>query len=122
MEAVEIEIGLEGKDDDYIRKIRDEMCPSENQSGKESYVIDLGRYSDDIYRYINGRLADSFDKITDLSETVDIMILELSEEDMIDIGFCVSNFMFLLRAFAQNGIFLEYIKTVVETVNKTIVE
>lgn len=122
MEAVSVEIGLEERDDGFIKRIRDEMGSSENLEGMDNYLIDLGRYSDDMYRYINGRLADSFGKITDFGETVDIMISELSEDDMIDIGFCVSNFMFLLRAFAQNGVFREYIKTVVETVSKTIVE
>ncbi len=41
---------------------------------------------------------------------------------MIDTGFCVSNFMYLLRAFSKNDLFVEYVKEVVKFVSETAAE
>lgn len=120
-EAVSVEIALDGKSEDFVRKIRKEMNEGESMGeSKGSFVINLSNYNDNIYKKLNGKLSLSFSKITQYDETVNLLMDELSDDDKISIGFCASNFMYLYRAFAKNMLFANYVKTVVSNVQSTL--
>ncbi|MCR5673654.1 MAG: hypothetical protein K6F87_08080 [Lachnospiraceae bacterium] len=121
MEAVSVEIALDNRTDDFIRKTRLEMQSYETgevkkDGEKNEYVIDLGRYNDDIYRSINKRLSDSFGLLDSYENAIDHFVRELVKEDKLDIGFCVCNWMYLLRAFSQNHLFTDYVKLLLDSV------
>lgn len=120
-EAVSVEIALDGKSNEFVQKIRREMNEGEYLGeSKGSFVINLSRYNDSIYKKLNGKLSLSFSKITQFDDTVSMLIDELTEDDKISIGFCASNFMYLYRAFAKNLLFANYVKTVVSNVQGTL--
>ena len=121
-ESVSIEIALDDKDEETVRLIRSEMnSDSELTSGNE-YLINLDTYDDGLYRDLNRRLSDSFDIITPYSKAIDELINDMSEEDMIDIGFCVSNFMYFVRAFSKNALFVMYTKSVIDSVKRIFIK
>ena len=117
MEAVSVEIALCDRDEEFVRKIRRDM--GEDTYGiidhDHCYVIDLSSYDDEIFRRIAGTISSSFEVIMSYEEAVDVFAADLSEDDRIAIGYIASNFMYLIRAFAHNHLFAEYVMTVCET-------
>ena len=45
---------------------------------------------------------------------------ELTEEEKLQYGFIFSNFMYLIRAFTHNDVFMSYVVTVIENVKATL--
>lgn len=119
-EAVSVEIALDNKDEAFVKNIRSEMQDGESSPSKGNFVVNFGVYNDNIYRKLNGKLSSSFDKITQYDDTMSELIDDLTDDEMIGIGFCVSNFMYLIRAFAKNPLFANYVKTVVHNVQNTL--
>ncbi len=118
MEAVSVEIALDDKDANFVKKIRSEMKDDKVRDTKGNFVLNFSSYNDKIYRKINGKLSDSFNIVSSFGDTVDNFVGELTDEDMTDIGFCVSNFMYLIRAFSQNALFTNYVKAVCHSVQQ----
>ena len=116
MEAVSVEITLDNKDSEFVSKIRGEMKDDKIRDSKGNFVIDFSSYNDKVYRKINGKLSDSFGRVSAFNTTIDTFITELTEDDMLDIGYCISNFMYLIRAFSKNALFTNYVKAVVHKV------
>lgn len=119
-EAVSVEIALDNKDEEFVKRIRSEMQDGANLPTKGNFVVNFGSYNENIYKKLNGKLSNSFSKITQYDDTMSELIEELTDDDMIDIGFCASNFMYLIRAFAKNPLFANYVKTVVYNVQVTL--
>ena len=119
-EAVSIEIALDNKDKDFVKQMRQEMKDSNPGESKGNFVLNFGNFNENVYKKMNLKLSDSFSKITEYDETIGELSSELSEDDMIDIGYCASNFMYLVRAFAKNNMFANYVKTVVHNVQETL--
>lgn len=116
IEAVSIELALDEKSDDFIASIRKEMNGGIVLESKSNFILNLGTYNDKIYRMINAELAKSFDNISVFNDTIDELIAALTDDNMIDIGYCVSNFAYLFRAFSKNSLFMNYTKSVVDSV------
>lgn len=118
-EAVCIEVALDNHDEDYVKNIRNaqkEDCLSTDKNKRtDVYVVNLSAYNENTYKKLNKMISESFTKIEIYDETLDSIIDELTDEDKIDIGFCVSNFMYLLRAFSKNQLFATYTKTIINT-------
>ncbi len=113
MESIAIENVIDDKNPEIIAKIRDDMKVGEQKSSAGDYVVDFSKYDDAMFKSINGMLLQSFKRVDNYSEQIDVFIDNLTEDDMIDIGYCVSNFMYLIRAFSQNGLFANYVKRVI---------
>ena len=120
MEAVMVEMSLMDRDSGFVRKIRREMNEGVVYSSDEKCVIDFGRYNDRIFRWVEEGVLRSFDRLGEYYEVIDELVFDLSQDDIIDIGFVISNFMYLLRAFSWNGLFTDYVKSVIKTVQETL--
>ena len=118
MEAVSIELTLDDRPDDFVASIREDMNEGKALESKGNLVINFGAYSDKIFKIVNAKLADSFEKVSEYYDTIDNMSTELSEDDMIDIGYCVSNFAYLIRALSKNNLFTVYVKSVIGSVKQ----
>ena len=120
-EAVSVEIALDDKDEAFIADIRKSMKYEEEKQTKPSkgnYVVNFSAYNDDFYRKFNEKLLASFEKTSAFDDVIDDMARELKQDDLLDIGFIASNFMYLYRAVAKNEVFAHYIKSVVHSVEK----
>lgn len=117
--AVETEIGLEGASDEDLKEIRKAMKSSNpvKKPSKGNYVVDFSvDYNENIYRIINRRIYDSMIQFEDFDEALNEFAIKLTREDMIYLGFIFSNFMYLIRAFICNEIFVDYVKSMVSEV------
>lgn len=120
MEAVSVEIALDDRPADFVMSIREEMKDPKPRESKGNFVLNFGEYNDSIYRKVNAKIANSFEKITPFNDAIDKLVADLSEDDMIDIGYCISNFAYLVRALSLNGLFATYVKSVVHSVQQNL--
>ncbi len=120
IKAVSIEMELENKEEALVNKLRKEMSGDGEGRSDNDLLVDFSIYNESIYREIAGRSADSFRKMHEYDDSFDDFICKLGEEERMDIGYCVSNFMYLLRAFAKNNTFTSYVTSVVNEVEETL--
>ena len=119
VEMITTEVGIytDNRQDvvDGIRKLMQEGC--EPLSG-DSYVLDLSRQNDEGFRKFSKAVAESLKKITHLDESVLGLEASLSDKDKIQIGFCVTNFMYLIKAFSQNLKMTSIVKNIIAEAEK----
>lgn len=116
VEAVSIEISLDELDRNKVKEIRRDLKREDINRSKENYVIDFSYYDVSAFRRITSKLRRSFEYINHYADTIDSFAENLTEDECLDIGFCVSNFMYLIRAFAKNDIFSSYVRSVLDSV------
>lgn len=131
-DAVEIEISLE-KENEYVkaaarREIEREAVAlinnaymeiiKENEMFGTCYTIDPAAYNDDIYNYILPMIDKSLNVNEQFADEISEAIDEISEDVLITNGFILSNWMYLIRAFDKNRIFMSYVVTVIEKVKE----
>ena len=125
VEAINIEQMLDEVDEASAEKIRNKLCGPRDQEGEEEYVvINLGIYDDDIYRMISRIIENSFiryKRIASDKETV-YACKKLSDKDREDIGFCICNFMYLIRAFAKQQSFSDKVHVIMHDMDKAVSE
>ena len=121
-DAVCVEIGLEEKSKDFVDSFRKDVmlnCKGKaTKHPKGSYVLNFTAYDDDTFRNLNQALLDSFMKTAEYDILLDDMARELTQDDLLDIGFIISNFMYLFRAFSKNTLFADYVQCVLLSVEK----
>lgn len=120
VEAVSVEIALDDREPEFVTKIREDMNYEPPKDTKNSFIVDLSTYDDEIYKEINLKLSESFDKLSNYNSCIDEFAAELTDDEMMDIGYCSSNFMYLIRAFAKNTVFSNYVMAVVRSVEKNL--
>ena len=116
VDATSIEIALDSKDSEFVKDIRKSMQTDSENPSSGNFVINLENHNDDIYKMVSTKIGDSFKKVEHYNDAVDMLINELSDRAMMDIGFCFSNFMYLYRAFANDPVFFEYVRKVIRSV------
>ncbi|MBO6302776.1 MAG: hypothetical protein J6N15_10105 [Ruminiclostridium sp.] len=118
-QAVAVEISLDEKNEEFVRSIRKDMGDKPIDRSKAKYiVIDLGVYKPKIAEKIGNMVSESLEKIMTFQDDFNQLCDELTKEDAIDIGFCVANYAYLIRAFAHNAVFMDYIRDVIKAVRE----
>ena len=120
VEAVSIEIALDNKDPEFVKNIRKSMASNFNKPSKGNFVINLEGFNESVYKKVTAKLSDSFRRVENYSDAMDILINDLNDRAMLDIGFCFSNFMYLIRAFAKDDVFFNYTRKVIRSVKDTL--
>lgn len=116
--AVRAEISIDGVSDAECEEIRKQMYIAPKKPSKGAYVIDFSTYNDKYFKLVSAKLFESFNKFVDYDDAIDQAQAMLTVHERLSIGFCISNFTYLYRAFSRNDIFMDYVKTVVSSVNK----
>ena len=120
-DAVAVEISLEEKnDEEFERSIRKDMqTEASAMNSKRRYVrVDLSKYDSRAAEALGKRIGDSLGTIAAFEQEFNELVDELTEDDFIEIGFIVSNYAYLLKAFQQNDLFYEYVRDVIGVVKK----
>lgn len=117
-DAVAVEISLDEKSDEFIRDIREDMRDGEEEPSKGNFVLDFSTYKPAVAEKIGTMISDSLAKISEFEDEFNTLVDELTEEEFIVIGFCISNFAYLIRAFDKNIVFMHYVKDVISIVRK----
>lgn len=117
VEAVAIEIALDDMVEKRVADIRTEM----GYKGVYKDDCSVGNMDDYInyaYDEMESRINDSFQRIEAYDDAMAILVDELDDKAMEDIGYIDSNYMYLFRAFDLNPTFLDYVITVVKNVKE----
>ncbi len=114
-EAVKFEMDMYGMSRDYENEMRthrgEPPAPSEH-----NVVIDLRTFNLSVAKNISGRIKASMDRIMPFYEEISSLMKEETDEDAAKIGYCVCNFMYLIKAFEKDPSFFEYVRSVVRAV------
>ncbi|MCQ2522099.1 MAG: hypothetical protein MJ105_06950 [Lachnospiraceae bacterium] len=118
-EAVCIEIALEQKNDVlFSKQTRQEMNGDfQLLEPRDNWTISFSSYSEKIYKEINKLTCESFNEIAEYDDIFDSLVDKLDDLGKIDIGFCVSNFMYLIRAFQENSLFRTYVINAIDNLH-----
>ena len=119
-DAVLFEINIDKLDESEVSRIREQIKDDEQVESKGSFVVDFSKYNDEIYRRVNDKICSGFFKMAAYDSATEGIIASLSKDEKILIGFCVSNFMYAIRAFARNDMFTAYVKTMIRHVKDTL--
>lgn len=118
IKAIQLEMGLDKVSPEKLAGLRKQMkLDDENAaSNGKLYLIDLSSYNDAVYTKINKKIYISMKSMAEFDEGFDEYSSRLTQNDMINLGFIVSNFMYLLRAISNNELFVDYMKTFIREV------
>lgn len=114
--AVDLELGLAGKSSSYIDDVRQQLRNGPVLPSKGNAVIDLSGFDLAAAKDISIKIRSSMDKIAPFSDEFNALVQEVTDSDAAAIGFCISNFMYLIRAFDKNPAFENYVRSIVKTV------
>lgn len=118
MDAIAMEQNLEDQPLDNQKEIRESMntVRMKNSANSVGMVLDFSHFNDEIFKKINAKLIDSFNKIDGYDDAIDEIIRRQTTESKDQIGFIVSNFAYLLRAFDKDMVFFAYVSSVLKQV------
>ena len=114
--AVDLKLDLADKSRSYIRDVRQQLRDGPVLPSKGNVVIDLSRFDLAAAKEVSVRVRSSMDKIAPFSDEFNSIVQEVTDPDAAVIGFCISNFMYLIRAFDKNPTFENYVRSIVKTV------
>lgn len=115
-DAVDEEIGIDSLSDEEAIQIRKQMLGNEKPASKKRFVLDFSKNNTDVFDRFVKMFSDSLDMLLPYADELDELTDELDDEAKARIGFCISNFMYLIRAFAKNRTFAACVKEIIETV------
>jgi hypothetical protein len=94
-------------DSQYRQSIKNSYIPMmykfDKLPGKElsnRSVVDFSLYNHDVYMSVLKRITNSMNVLDDYKELIDVCAKQLTMEDMIDIGYIVSNFGYCIKALS----------------------
>ena len=116
--TVYLEIALDERGLDCSAAIRKIIKSTDDKHSGDYYTVNFETYDEDRWTAFTSRILGSFEKTRKYDNALDEMARELTETQMKDIGYIASNFMYLFRAVSQNGKFVRYLMTFIDTVEK----
>ena len=115
-EAVRFEMELTGKSRDYVTEMRKQFQGRLPEHSDYNVTLNFGTFSLALAKNVSVRIRASMDRIAPFAEEYDSIVREVTDEDAAKTGFCICNFMYLIRAFDKNPDFESYVRSVVRSV------
>jgi hypothetical protein len=119
-EAVMLEMQLDTESPESRAKKREAMKDKKAYTSAGSIVIGVTSFTPVIEDELMNKMQHSFDMMDAYSDEFDTEVAKMTEDRKIEYGFIFSNFMYLIRAFTHNDLFMSYVITVVEKVKDTL--
>lgn len=119
-EAVMLEMQLDVETPESRAQKRASMKADNDYESAGSIVIGVTSFTPAVEKQFMDKMQHSFDMMDPYSEEFDAEVAKLTEDQKIEFGFIFSNFMYLIRAFILNGLFMSYVITVVEKVKSSL--
>lgn len=121
VDAIAMEQNLDDQTPEKQAEIRADMnsIKLKNTDNNATITIDFSKFNDSVYRSLNKQLGKSLTKIDGYDDAIDEIIEHLSVDDKDVIGFIISNFAYLLRAFEKDVVFFAYVTSVLKSVQNS---
>ena len=120
MEALLVEMDIDKQPEENKIKIREAMKDSKSYNSSGSIVIGLTEFMPHVAEDLMQKMQNGFDELDNFADEFDAEVAGLSDERKIEYGFIFSNFMYLIRAFTHNDLFMSYVITVIEKVKQLV--
>ena len=121
IDAIAMEQNLEDQTPEHQAEIRADMntVKIKNADASPRMVVNFSHYNDNVFKKINAKMLDSFNKLDGYDNAIDDMIKHQTEDCKDEFGFIVSNFAYLIRAFDKDTVFFAYVSGVLKHVQNT---
>ena len=115
-ESLKIELEIDKQSADIKAATRKKMQDAKKYKSRGSMVVGTSNFLPDVRNSLIKKMQDSFTQLNDFAEEFDAEIKNLTRTQKLEYGFIFSNFMYLVRAFTHNDLFMSYVISVIEKV------
>lgn len=121
IDAIAMEQNLEDQTPEAQKEIRADMntVRIKNADAAGHMLVNFSRYNEDVFKKINAKLLDSFNKLDGYDDAIDEMISHETDDCKTEFGYIVSNFAYLIKAFDKDTVFFAYVSSVLKHVQNT---
>lgn len=116
MESLTVELNIDKQADDVKKKTRESMKDPHAYESTGSIILGVTTFTPDIETILMNKMQKSFDALDGYADEFDSEVAKLTDQQKMEYGFIFSNFMYLIRAFTHNDLFMSYVITVIEKV------
>lgn len=121
IESINMEVRIDQESDDTRKQLRNGMQNKEKFDSVGSMVLGFTSFVPTATKALMNKMTENFDKLDKYSGEFDAAVEKLTYEEKLQYGLIFSNFMYLIRAFTHNDIFMSYVIKVIEQVKKLLV-
>lgn len=114
--AITAEHKIDALDEEDKKAIRATMTDPNPYKSEGSIVLGMTTFTQPIEEQLHREMMKGFDKLQPFSKEFDEAVFALNDEQKMANGFIFSNWMYLIRAFTHNDMFMSYVITVIDEV------
>lgn len=118
MESLMVELQIDSQPEEEKKKVRESMKDKREYKSNGSIVIGVTSFMPNVEAELLNRMNAGFASLDAFADEFDEEVSKLTPEQKIEYGFIFSNFMYLIRAFTHNDMFMSYVITVIEKVKQ----
>lgn len=115
-ESLKVELQIDSQPENVRLATRAKMKENKNYSTIGSIVVGTSDFVPEVKAILAEKMQQSFTALNSFAEEFDAEIGHLTREQKLEYGFIFSNFIYLMRAFTHNDIFMSYVISVIEKV------
>lgn len=116
IDSVNVELNFDKQSDTVKAVTREKMGKNKTYKTKGSMVIGTSDFVPEVRASLAKKMHASFEALDAFADEFDTEIQHLTREKKLEYGFIFSNFMYLIRAFTHNDVFMSYVIAVIEKV------
>lgn len=116
MDSLMVELQIDNQPDDIKKKTRESMKDKKEYKSNGSIVIGVTTFMPNVAKELMNKMNKGFELLEPFADEFDTEVAKLTPDQKVEYGFIFSNFMYLIRAFTHNDMFMSYVITVIEKV------
>lgn len=116
MDSLMVELQIDSQPEDVKKKTRESMKDKKEYKSNGSIVLGITTFMPNVSNELMNKMNKGFDLLEPYADEFDAEVAKLTPEQKVEYGFIFSNFMYLIRAFTHNDMFMSYVITVIEKV------
>lgn len=120
LSSLDVELKIDEQPADVKAKMREEMKDTNEYKSAGSMIIGVTMFVPAIETELMNKMQKSFDSLDKFTEEFDSAVEALTIEQKVEYGYIFSNWMYLIRAFTHNDLFMSYVITVIERVKENL--
>lgn len=118
MESLMVELQIDSQPEEEKKKVRESMKDKREYKSNGSIVIGVTSFMPNVEAELLNKMNAGFASLDAFADEFDTEVSKLTDEQKVEYGFIFSNFMYLIRAFTHNDMFMSYVITVIEKVKQ----
>ena len=116
IQAITAEQNIDALPEEDKKKIRESMTDPNSYQSEGSIVLGMTTFTPQIEAQLHNQMMAGFDKLEPFAKEFNDAVENLNADQKIENGFIFSNWMYLIRAFTHNDMFMSYVIVVIDEV------